>query len=128
SRIDRRTFVSVGAVGLAGSILGLRAAVALDKSTPEASPFATPGATPAGPKTELTVKMGEFYYDPNEFTIPANTDVTIHLKNAGDIAHTFNIDHNHNDTDPKVHSGNVLAGGEHDITINLDAGDWYFYC
>lgn len=129
TKIDRRRFLSVGAIGVAGTVVGLRAARAQDDSTAEASPGASPSASPEGePKTEVDLELVDIDYKPNEFTIPANTDVTVHLKNTGQLEHDFNIDDNNNDSDPDIHSDKISGGDEKDITINLDEGDWYFYC
>ncbi|HET8524582.1 MAG TPA: cupredoxin domain-containing protein, partial [Thermomicrobiales bacterium] len=73
---------------------------------------------------EVTVIMGkptEFAFDPSEFTIPANTDVTIHLKNEGSTTHDFSID-----ALKIAHS--LEVGQSADITINAPAGDYEYYC
>lgn len=134
SRIDRRTFLSVGTVGVVGSAFGLRAALAQDEdkstpiATPGASPVASPGASPEAAKTDIDMELIDIDFKPKEFTIPAKTDVTLHLKNTGQLEHDFNIDDNKNDSDPDIHSDKLQSGDTQDMTINLDEGDWYFYC
>lgn len=96
-------------------------------ATPDAASAATPagapGATPrAGRAEEVTVEMVAIDFNPNEFTIPANTDVLVHLPNLGQIVHNFNID------PLDVHSGDVPPGGETTVTLNAEAGDYEYYC
>ncbi len=130
-QFDRRTALTLGAIGLAGTALGMRAVLAHeghdDEATPVATPGATLGATPAAAE-EVAVEMVDIDFNPNEFTIPAETDVTVHLANNGAIVHNFNIDDNNNPSDPDIHSGDVQPGESTTITINLPAGDWYYYC
>ncbi|HET8523560.1 MAG TPA: cupredoxin domain-containing protein, partial [Thermomicrobiales bacterium] len=85
---------------------------------------AAQSTAPSGSATEVTVIMGkptEFAFDPSEFTIPANTDVTIHLKNEGSTTHDFSID-----ALKIAHS--LEVGQSADITINAPAGDYEYYC
>lgn len=79
-------------------------------------------------QTEVTVEMVDIEFNPNEFTIPADTEVTIMLPNNGATTHDFNIDGKNNPSDPNVHSGNVQGGQSTTVTVNLPAGDWYYYC
>ena len=97
---------------------------AQESSSPAASTPATPRqATPTGaPVTELTVDMVDIAFEPAEFTIPANTDVTVHLPNRGVIVHDFNIDA------LDIRSGLVQPGDETTVTINAPAGDYEYYC
>jgi nitrite reductase (NO-forming) len=90
-------------------------------ATPEATPAATPGATPVA-ATEVTVEMVDIDFNPNEFTIPAHTDVTVRLPNLGQIVHNFNVD------PLDIQSGDVPPGGETTVTINAAAGDYEYYC
>ncbi len=90
-------------------------------ATPAAEESA--GATPVGQvPTELTVDMVDIDFNPNEFAIPADTDVTVHLPNHGAAVHNFNID------DLDVHSGDVQPGQETTVTINAPAGGYEYYC
>jgi plastocyanin len=66
--------------------------------------------------------MGEFYFDPNVFTIPANTDFTVTLVNKGLVGHDFNI------ADPAVSSPLIAPGDTATITLNLPAGSYEFTC
>jgi uncharacterized cupredoxin-like copper-binding protein len=55
-------------------------------------------------------------------TIPANTDVMLHLPNEGTIPHNFKID------DPEVFSGDVAPGTSVDLILNLPPGSYEYYC
>jgi choline dehydrogenase-like flavoprotein len=90
-------------------------------ATPEATPAATPAATPVA-ATEVTVEMVDIDFNPNEFSIPANTEVTVRLPNLGQIIHNFNVD------PLDIQSGDVPPGGETTVTINAAVGDYEYYC
>jgi Cu-Zn family superoxide dismutase len=91
---------------------------------------ATPEAgTPVGDlQTELTVEMVDIDFNPNDFSIPANTDVTITLPNNGAAVHNFNVDGKNNPSDPGIRSGDVQPGDSATVTVNLPPGEWYYYC
>jgi uncharacterized cupredoxin-like copper-binding protein len=96
-----------------------------DEVAAAASPVATPAATPAASPvaaTEVTVEMVDIDFNPNEFTIPGNTDVTVRLPNTGQIPHNFHID------PLDVHSEDVNPGAETTVTINAEPGDYEYYC
>ena len=88
----------------------------------------TPIAAGADLPTEVTVEMHDVYFDPSQFSIPADTDVTLTLPNLGAAVHNFNSDANLNPSDPNIHSGDVMPGDSVTLTINLPAGQWLFYC
>ena len=102
-------------------------------STPTA---ATGGATEAatqpasgGQAQAVTVEMVDIAFKPTEFTIPANTDVTVTLKNTGATTHDFSVtDHNNPGVKNLNISVSVDAGQTKTVTINAPAGDYYFYC
>jgi plastocyanin len=94
-------------------------------ASPEAgeSPVGTPsgggsGETAGGP---IEVDMVELAFNPAELTIPANTDVTIHAVNSGALPHTFTI------TDV-ADTGEVASGASADVTLNLAAGEYEYFC
>jgi uncharacterized cupredoxin-like copper-binding protein len=72
--------------------------------------------------TAITINMGDIFFDPEEFTILANTDVTVTVVNNGAALHAFSIDA------LNVHSGDVQPGASATVTINAPAGDYEFYC
>ena len=129
TRIDRRTLLSVGTIGVSASALGLRAVLAHEGEdhggTPAATPGATPSASPAATPSaaeQVTVEMVDIDFNPNEFSIPADTDVLIECPNTGQLQHDFNIE----DTD----YGTELAdpGQTVSVTVNLAAGEYIYYC
>jgi nitrite reductase (NO-forming) len=65
--------------------------------------------------------MVELAFNPAELTIPANTDVTIHAVNSGALPHTFTI------TDV-ADTGEVASGASADVTLNLAAGEYEYFC
>jgi len=68
-------------------------------------------------------------FKPTEFTIPANTDVTVTLKNSGASMHNFSItDHNNSGVKNLNISVNVNPGETKTVTINAPAGDYYYFC
>jgi len=61
-------------------------------------------------------------FEPNAFTIPAGTDVSITLVNDGALQHDFVIE------DQGVDSGLVNGGESTTFTVNLPAGTYEFIC
>jgi uncharacterized cupredoxin-like copper-binding protein len=134
--IDRRKLIggSAAAVTIAGlAVAGSR--VFAQNSTPDAGGngrSATPGASPAAgaatPAAEaasgatVDVLAVDIAFEPKEFTIPANTDVTVTLTNDGALQHDFTVD------ELGIKS-ELLNGGETTtVTINAAAGSYEFYC
>jgi plastocyanin len=123
---DRRSLtVTVGAlVGVAAAGRGWRTG-AQDATPPAGQALATPPvATPVPDElpTELTVEMIDLFFVPSEFSIPANTDVTVFLPNRGLVVHNFFSD------DLGVFSETAAPGGETAVTINAEPGEYGFYC
>jgi uncharacterized cupredoxin-like copper-binding protein len=95
---------------------------------PCGTPIAMKG-TPAGgqqgqgqAQAAPTIEMVDIAYNPNQITIPANTDVTLTLKNSGQLPHTFDIDA------LNIHSDQVQPGQTATVKINAAAGSYQFYC
>jgi nitrite reductase (NO-forming) len=130
--VDRRklTLMIAAAAAVPGiAIIAAPAGIAQDAS-PEASPEASPraGATPG---TGNAVEIGSYdiYFEPNDVTIPADTDVTITLPNHGVILHNFSItDHENEDLPFEPIDVNIDPGATEEVTINAPAGEYYFYC
>lgn len=87
----------------------------------EASPAAaaSEGAAPAADSPVIT--MHDIYFEPTDFTIPANTPVKVSLPNEGAAVHDFSIDA----LDIAV---TVNPGETGEIEINAPAGEYEFYC
>jgi len=79
-------------------------------------------AAGGAPVTSQTVTAGDLFFDPKEFTIPANTDVSVTLNNGGALQHDFVID------ELNVKSDLVDPGSSTTFTINGAAGQYQYYC
>jgi nitrite reductase (NO-forming) len=102
---------------------------AAEPETPETPAAGTPPAAPVAPN-EVTIGSYDIYFDPNEVTIPADTDVTVNLPNHGVTLHNFSVtDHNQYPGVPNLGIDVDLAvGATETVTINAPAGDYYFFC
>jgi outer membrane protein assembly factor BamB/uncharacterized cupredoxin-like copper-binding protein len=79
-------------------------------------------ALPTGEAGAVTVQAGDLFFDPDQLTVPADTDVTITLTNGGGVVHNLYQP----DVDRKTPD---LAPGESgDVVINLPAGTYQFWC
>ena len=86
----------------------------------EAEPVTADEEAEAG--DDVTVEMVDIDFNPNEFTIPANTDVTVTLPNEGASVHNFHIDA------LDVHSADIPGGETGEVTINAEPGEYEYYC
>jgi uncharacterized cupredoxin-like copper-binding protein len=94
-------------------------------ATPAASAVASPAAEPAaggGGATEVDVKTVDLAFEPSEFAIAANTDVTITITNDGVLEHDFAVD------DLGVKSDLLQSGASTTVTINAAPGTYEFHC
>jgi plastocyanin len=82
----------------------------------------SPAAEGAAAATSITIDLVDIAFEPNEITIPANTDVTITLNAQGVAGHDFTID------ELGIHSSNLTQGQTETITINAAPGTYTFYC
>ena len=98
-------------------------------------------ATPAGPTSDATPAAGgqeqaaagegageavevesyDIYFEPKEFSISANTDVTVRLPNEGAAPHNFSIDELGISID-------IAPGATEETVINAPAGTYEYYC
>jgi uncharacterized cupredoxin-like copper-binding protein len=69
----------------------------------------------------LTIVATEFAFDPDSFTLPADTPVEIVLDNQGVIEHDITIDEG--DVLIYADAGETVSG-----EVNLPAGTYDFYC
>jgi uncharacterized cupredoxin-like copper-binding protein len=49
------------------------------------------GCGTSGPSTKLSFTMTDFAFDPNEFTVPAGKEITVHVTHHGTMEHSFII-------------------------------------
>jgi plastocyanin len=95
-------------------------------ATPESA-----GATPAGGEGQaaaeegtgeaLVVESYDIYFEPDELSIPADSDVTVQLPNEGVSLHNFSIDELGISVD-------IAPGATEETVINAPAGEYEFYC
>ena len=96
--------------------LGATGEVTMGEAGAEASPAAEDS------ETQLNVTAIDIAYEQTELTIPADTDVTITLSNAGVLQHDLVIE----GTD---FATALLNGGESaDLLVNLPAGEYIYFC
>ena len=132
---NRRKFIAAMAlVGTAAVPLSAALTRAQETATPAASPVASPQASPVAgggaAQTALTLEMVDIAFNPNMFTVAANTDVTITLNNTGVLPHTFVVS-DHNQFPGAANLGINVAvdpGSSGMATVNAAAGQYYFYC
>jgi uncharacterized cupredoxin-like copper-binding protein len=95
------------------------------EETPAGSPVAPAAASPAaaGAAAPQTVEVlaYDIYFEPQEVTTPADTDVTVAIANDGVAPHNFSIDELGIDID-------IPAGETQETVINAPAGEYEFYC
>jgi len=135
NQLNRRRFVivaSTGAAGVAAAAFGQ--SVFGQEAVPTLAPMATPPVVekkPAGGggagggadlPTTIDIETVDLKFNPTEFSIAADTDVTVNLTNNGALPHDFTID------DPAVASGELAGGEATTFTLNLPEGEYEFYC
>ncbi len=92
-----------------------------------AKPANTPAPGDAGASSEgasadtFVVTSQDIYFDPKEFSIPADADVMLSLVNAGAAPHNFSIDA------LKI-SQDQAPGETHEVPVKAAAGDYEYYC
>jgi outer membrane protein assembly factor BamB/plastocyanin len=97
------------------------------EATPPEESAVTPNETQATPESgaagqAVQVEAVDIAFVQTALTIPANTDVPFHIVNNGAAIHNFTIDN------PPVSSGDVQPGQSADLTVNLPAGTYQYYC
>ena len=69
----------------------------------------------------VEVESYDIYFEPDKLSIPANTDVTVQLPNAGASLHNFSIDELGISVD-------IGPGATEEVVINAPAGEYEYYC
>jgi nitrite reductase (NO-forming) len=130
--LNRRKFIaSMAFIGTSAVPISLAITRAQETPTPMASPGASPVASPmASPVTALTIDAFDIGYSVTEFTIPANTDATVTIRNTGVMPHTFYVnEHNQFPNVPNLDIDVDIDPGQTGMTtINAPAGDYYYWC
>ena len=78
-------------------------------------------AAEAGPGSAQVVTSFDIFFEPQEVTIPANTDVTFDLPNDGVTMHNFSIDQLGISVD-------IQPGATEQTVINAPPGTYEYYC
>jgi len=128
TRLNRRHVLGAALVGGPTVLvsLGVRAAQQDAGSTPtaspEASPSASPGASPVAGGEAIQIHTVDIRFEPDTFSIPADTDTEVEITNKGVLQHDFAID--------ELDILTELLDSEESvtITINAPAGTYEYYC
>ena len=92
-------------------------------ATPEATEEATEEAAEGGEALTLTADPGgAISWDKSELTAPAGT-VTIKLVNESEIPHAVEVEGNGVEEESET-----ITGGETELTVDLESGEYTFYC
>ena len=95
----------------------------------DGSPTTQAAASAGQAPTTFKLEMVDIAFKPKDFTIAANTDVTVTLDDTGAILHNFSVDdHNNPNVKNLGISVDVNPGETKTVTINAPAGDYYYYC
>jgi uncharacterized cupredoxin-like copper-binding protein len=97
-----------------------------EETVVEAPVEGTPATAEAGAATgtgaeSVEVVSYDIYFEPEEVSIPADTDVTFALPNEGVTLHNFSIDELAIDVD-------IDPGATEEMIVNAPAGTYDFYC
>jgi glucose/arabinose dehydrogenase/plastocyanin len=93
-------------------------------AAPEGTPAADTGSSSAASSdlpTDITIEGVDIDWNPNQVTIPANTDVTVTVPNNGLTFHTFVVP----DLGIKI---DMPPGETQEVVINAPAGTYTFIC
>jgi plastocyanin len=92
-----------------------------------ARPRPPPGSAVAG----ACVAVGQYdiFFRPNLITLPADTPVTLVLRDDGALPHNFSVDAHNNPNAKNLGISVTLQPGQSAaVTVNAPAGTYYFYC
>ncbi len=97
--------------------------VAFTQRQTGAAPTATTAPVEAGAAaTEFNVSMVDLDFVPADFTIPADTDVTVTASNDGALPHNWHV------LDTEMMTPVVDGGGVESVVVNLPAGVYNVQC
>ena len=112
--------------GMVGKLIVVEGggAAAPAETTPATAPVeASPAASPVAAVTTIDIELLDIKFSVTEFTVPADTEITVNLTNNGAATHNFSIDA------LGVNAGDIAAGESKTVTFNSGAaGEYEFYC
>jgi plastocyanin len=92
-------------------------------STPEATETATQESSGGGEALTLTADPGgSISWEPSELSAKAGS-VTVKLVNESDTPHAVEVEGNGVEEESET-----VTGGETELTVDLEAGEYTFYC
>jgi plastocyanin len=92
-------------------------------STPEATEDSSSGGGGGGEALTLTADPGgSISWEPGELSAPAGS-VTITLVNESSVPHAVEVEGNGVEEESET-----VTGGETELTVDLEAGEYTFYC
>lgn len=97
-------------------------ATPVDATPVDATPESGAESVPDADTTVFDVEAVDVSFNPDEFTIPADTDVTIEFVNTGAMQHDWVVE----ETD--VASSLLSRGQGETLTVNLPAGEYTYIC
>lgn len=97
------------------------AAAAEDAAAADTGAATTDGGDAAAADSGITIAMHDIYFDPTDFTIPADTPTEVHFVNEGAAVHDFTIDA------LGIHVS-LNPGESATETITAPAGEYEYYC
>src|SRR3546814_9332451 len=104
------TFV-VAALALLGSVIGVGFAAGADSSDSSDGGAAASG----GPQT-VEIELGDLYVKPSSIEVPAGTELTVVVTNAGAMAHDLKLD-------GETGTGMIDPGGSENVTLGVISED-----
>lgn len=113
---NRKRWLWLGCLLLAGALVSSACARGDGGGTGGGGPI-----TEAPTDADVSVSASEFTFEPSDLTAPANTPVTIQIRNDGTIEHDFTIDEANVTVVVKPTEARTAE-------INLPAGVYTFYC
>jgi plastocyanin len=92
------------------------------------APSATGDTPDNGDSSLLAINIENFTFDPADFTVPADEDITITLTNADSAAHTFTVYTDADFTEAEGTNIGVRSNASAEGQGNFEAGEYFFRC
>lgn len=120
---SRRLTALITAVALSATGLAACGDDEQDTAAPPPPPAATQTDAAGGTVEVAAEPGGELAYVQDSLTAPAGS-VTFAFTNESSVPHDFNIEKD----GEQVEGTEVITGGEADLTVDLEPGQYTFYC